>query len=512
MTLSEHILDTLRHPSFCLDQLRRGIEKESLRVTHDGGLALTPHPKSLGSALTHPNITTDFSEAQLELITGIHSTPHACLDQLFRIHQFVQTHLGEELLWPSSMPCRLEPAQEAIPLGRYGTSNIGQAKTVYRRGLGNRYGRVMQTISGIHYNFSLPEQAWQALGKQSKEQRTDAYFDLIRNFRRWSWLLIYLLGSSPVVSRSFIRSEDHQLAYLGEGTYGLPDATSLRMGRLGYQSDAQAGLDVSYNSLEEYSLSIRKGLTQRYPDYQRFEPNARGELPQLNDAVLQIENEFYGAIRPKRTIKSGQRPLTALAADGVEYVEVRCLDLDPFEPLGIGLAQIRFLDTFLLLCALSESPVETKTDRDQMSRNQTLIVEQGRNASLMLERQAKRSSVKTWGLEILNACEPIAQALDQAHGGQDYVQSLSQQIEKIKVSGLTPSARILDGVAASGSFAEFSLQRAKALHQSLLEQPLPADMLQALNAEAAASLATQKHLEQERQDPFPVFLTRYLDL
>ena len=207
--------------------MRRGIEKESLRVRPDGTLAQTPHPQALGSALTHPHITTDFSESQLELITGVHASVEACLEELTHIHQVVYRAIGEEILWCTSMPCNL-PADHLIPIGRYGTSNVGRAKTVYRLGLAHRYGRRMQAISGIHYNFSLPGVS------------DDQYFGLIRNFRRQSWLLLYLFGASPAVCSSFIAGREHELTELTPGTHYAPHATSLRMGRLGYQSDAQA--------------------------------------------------------------------------------------------------------------------------------------------------------------------------------------------------------------------------------------------------------------------------------
>src|SRR5512141_3035070 len=160
-----------------LASLRRGIEKESLRIRVDGTLATTPHPRALGSALTHPHITTDFSEAQLELITGVHPSAEAAEAELTQVHQAVYRALGDEMMWVGSMPCTLPP-DDQIPLGRYGTSNVGQSKTVYRMGLGHRYGRRMQTISGIHYNWSLPG--------LSNEQ----HFALIRNFRRQSFLLL----------------------------------------------------------------------------------------------------------------------------------------------------------------------------------------------------------------------------------------------------------------------------------------------------------------------------------
>jgi len=245
-------------PRDVLTSLRRGIEKESLRVQPDGLLATTPHPSRLGSALTHPHITTDFSESQVELITGVHSNADACLEELTAIHQVVYRAIGDELLWAASMPCRLPP-EDGIPLGRYGNSNVGRAKSVYRMGLSHRYGRRMQTISGIHYNFSLPQQL-----------SNDAYFSLIRNFRRHSWLLLYLFGASPAVCTTFVDGREHELERLSADTLYLPYATSLRMGRLGYQSDAQASLAVSYNSLQSYGASLYDAMTKPFRRTRRW--------------------------------------------------------------------------------------------------------------------------------------------------------------------------------------------------------------------------------------------------
>ena len=368
-----------------LHGIRRGIEKESLRVRPDGTLAATPHPAGLGSALSHPHITTDFSEAQLELITGVHAGVESCLEELTAIHQAVYRQIGEELLWCASMPCAL-PADDAIPIGRYGTSNVGQAKTVYRTGLAYRYGRRMQTISGIHYNFSLPGRS------------NDEYFALIRNFRRHSWLLLYLFGASPAVCSSFVEGREHDLEVLGPGTLGRPWATSLRMGRLGYQSDAQASLAVSYNSLESYAASLQDALTRPWPLYEAIgirDPD--GEYSQLATSLLQIENEFYGTIRPKRVIRTGERPLHALRERGVEYVEVRLMDLDPFEPVGINAATMRFLDVFLLHCLLADSPPDTPEEIVCMSLIQEFVAQRGREPGLKLGCGSGVRAMKEWG-------------------------------------------------------------------------------------------------------------------
>jgi len=239
-------------PPAALKAMRRGIEKESLRVMPDGALASTPHPAALGSALTHPRITTDYSESQLELITGVHAGVDDCLGELTEIHQFVYRAIGDEMLWVGSMPCGL-PTDETIPIGVYGASNLGRAKSIYRIGLGHRYGRRMQTISGIHYNWSMPEVT------------SDGYFALIRNFRRHSFLLLYLFGASPAVCSSFVAGREHELQVLKGGTLYMPHGTSLRMGRLGYQSAAQDSIATSFNDLESYGAALEDAMTRTWP-------------------------------------------------------------------------------------------------------------------------------------------------------------------------------------------------------------------------------------------------------
>ena len=350
-------------PAERLAGMRRGIEKEGLRVLPEGGLALTPHPQALGSALTHASITTDYSESQIELITGAHQSVSGCLDELIHIHQYVLRTLagaGGEMLWVSSMPCGL-PTDETIPIGRYGNSHIGRAKSIYRMGLAHRYGRRMQTISGIHYNWSLP-------GVTSEE-----YFALIRNFRRHAFVLLYLFGASPALCPCFVEGRAHSLQPMGDGSQALhlPHATSLRMGRLGYQSDAQASLAVSYNGLSGYADSLYEALTRPYPAYEAIGiRNIGGDYNQLGTSLLQIENEFYGTIRPKRTVQRGERPLHALRERGVEYVEVRLMDLDPFENVGITAPTMRLLDIFLLHCLLSDSPPDTPQEIAEIKHNQ----------------------------------------------------------------------------------------------------------------------------------------------
>jgi glutamate--cysteine ligase len=480
--------------------IRRGIEKESLRCEPDGALVRSPHPAGLGSALTHPHITTDFSESQVELITGVHAGVQSCIDELRQVQKFTLQSLGDELLWVSSMPCKL-PADDAIPLGQYGSSNVGQAKTVYRSGLGYRYGRRMQTISGIHYNWSMP-------GLSS-----EAYFGLIRNFRRHAFLLLYLFGASPAVCESFVAGRSHSLQALSPGTMGLPYATSLRMGRLGYQSDAQSALAVSYNSLEGYAASLHQALTEPYAPYEAIGVQAPdGHFRQLTTSLLQIENEFYGTIRPKRVIFQGERPLHALRERGVEYVEVRLMDLDPFEPVGINAQTLRFLDVFLLHCLNQPSPDDSPQEIAAMSRNQQCVAERGREPGLQLQRGDATVALTDWGLDLVRQFASLARALDAAHGCADYTEAVAHAEKALHHPETLPSARVLQSMAQDfgGSFSAFAKAHSVQTKAQELATPLQAHELAHFEQLAEESRLQQRAIEDADTLPFAQYLTQYL--
>jgi glutamate--cysteine ligase len=476
-----------------------GVEKESLRVNADGTLALTPHPAELGSALTHPHITTDFSESQLELITGTHGDADALLQELTEIHQFVYRHIGDELLWCASMPCCL-PADADIPLGRYGKSNVGRAKTVYRAGLSHRYGRRMQAISGIHYNFSLPGVS------------NDEYFALIRNFRRRSWLLLYLFGASPAVCSTFVEGRKHELQALSPRTLYAPHATSLRMGRLGYQSDAQSALSVSYNDLHTYTASLYDALTKPYGEYEKLGVRVDGEYRQLSTTLLQIENEFYSTIRPKRRIRRGERPLHALRERGVEYVEVRLMDLDPFSGMGISAPTMRFLDLFLLSCLVDPSPRDTPEEIAQVGRNQMLVATRGREPGLMLQRNGEPVALQAWAGELLAACAPVAERLDRHAGGSAHRDSLAHALRALEDPSELPSSRLLEAMARNhgNSYVRCVLALSLVHAGHLRGLPLADKADRRFTHLAAESLAEQGRIEAGDRVDFETFLQRYL--
>lgn len=506
--------------NYTLKGILRGLEKESLRITAEGKLAQTGHPASLGSAFKHPHITTDYSEALLEFITDPVAKIDALLQQLGDIHRFTYQQLAEndERLWPASMPCIL-PTDADIPVARYGTANSATMKTIYRVGLGHRYGRSMQTIAGIHYNFSLPDDFWRELQKQQGDKqslqdfKTERYFALIRNFRRYFWLLIYLFGAAPAVSDSFVAGRSHRLQPLNNDSrsQGLTFATSLRMGDLGYQSDAQQALFVCYNNLSTYLKTLCSAITQPHADYEKIGiKDSQGNYQQLNTSLLQIENEFYSSIRPKRTTQSGETALQALRLRGVEYIEVRCVDLNPYEPLGITSEQIHVMDAFLLYCLLSDSPQTPPVEYAEGQENQKRIVYSGRSPDLQLRRKQQDVSLQDWALEILDASRECAKLLDQADGGSHYQEAVAAQYAKLSNPQLTPSARVLaDLQTQNKSFFEHTLALAEQHRAHFSQQPLDEEKNQGFTQLAKASLIAQRELEESPQMAFADYLESY---
>ncbi len=495
----------------------RGIERETLRIDPTGHLAATPHPVALGSALTHPEITTDYAETLLEFITPAEHDIATTLDKLDGIHRFAYSKLGTEMLWSQSMPCDLPP-EEDIAIAWYGTSNIGMLKHVYRRGLALRYGKAMQCIAGIHYNFSLDERLWRILDQHENPQQklsakayqSESYFATIRNFRRYSWLLMYLFGASPALASGFLRGRPHKLERLSDDTLYLPYATSLRMSDLGYQNDAQSGLSPHENCLDSYVATLTKAVNQPYEPYAAIGTKRDGEWVQLSTNVIQIENEYYATIRPKRVIRSGERPLQALCSRGVQYIEVRCMDVDPFEPVGISVQTGRFLDAFLLFCALEDSAKIPEEEGRIHTANFARTVKEGRRPGLTLVRGGAEVALPDWGRELLDRIRPVAQLLDRQRGGSAHADALEAQWAKLADPDSTPSARVLREIGAlNGSYAAFGLRQSERHAAHFRSRPPSADEQAYFSNLAASSLAEQAELERTQTGSFDDFVAAY---
>jgi glutamate--cysteine ligase len=508
-------LVNLREPGALQGGLK-GVEKESLRVSSEGRIEQSPHPRALGSALTHEHITTDYSEALIELVTPAFGESWELLQYLCDLHQFVYRHLGEQLLWATSMPCLID-GDASIPIARYGRSNIGRMKEVYRLGLGHRYGRMMQAISGVHYNYSFPAHFWPLLAEAMQERKADQefvsaqYFSLLRNYRRHGWLILYLFGNSPALCASFVRGREHALRELSPGTLYEPHATSLRMSDLGYRNKSQAGVQISVNSLDEYVRDLTAAVSTPHPEYEKIGVKVDGEYRQLNTNLLQIENEYYSYIRPKRVTRSGEHPTQALRRGGVEYVEFRALDVSAFDPVGVNQNKLRFLEAFAALCVLKQSDPIGASEQGQLDANHAVVARRGREPGLTLNRNGRSVELRAWAMELIDSMRGICEMLDRGDAQRPYTAALDLQESKVRAPELTPSARSLEELRTTGeSFADLALRMSR-LHKAYFLDLYPPNeqRLAEFANEAEESLRKQAEIEAADRVTFDQFLQKY---
>ena len=509
------VLEKIEHAGATptLRQIRRGVEKESLRVDANGTLSQLPHPPGLGSPLTHPSITTDYSEALLEFITPVEESVAGVLNQLEKTHRFAYQHLHQERLWVTSMPCIVH-GDNSIPIARYGSSNIGQMKPFYRVGLSSRYGRLMQAIAGIHYNFSLSDDFWsrwqeiQGNTLPAASYRSECYLALVRNFYRYTWLVAYLFGASPAVCGSFVEGKKHQLEPFGQSSYYLPYATSLRMSDLGYRSAVQEQVDFSLDNLDGYVEALRKATETPHTPYKDIGVKVDNGYRQLNHNLLQIENEYYAPVRPKRVARSGEKPSHALRDRGIEYVEVRCLDLDPFSPIGIDQHTIYFLDLLLLHCLFEDSAPLSKHGIREINHNLQRVVLEGRRPELK-RLDGSSQTLTEEGSRLLDDLVTLATLLDGTESTA-YKDALRHQRSKFSNPENTPSAKTLRMMEEhDGSFFEFAMAQSIEHEKFFRRYPLtPADMV-GFDTIAAESIAQQKDIEGSDEIGFDEFLANY---
>jgi len=497
---------------------RRGLERETMRVTPAGRVSARAHPVALGAALTNPHVTTDYSESLLELVTPTFNDNGELLQYLGDLHHFVYRHLEDELLWAASMPGEISGEAE-VPIARYGRSHRGHFKEVYRRGLQTRYGGMMQAIAGTHFNYSFAPQMWPVWAEVREVRAADAgflsvsYFDVLRNYRRFGWLALLLFGVSPALCRSFMQERvDEQLQPLGSGTLYLPHATSLRMSDLGYRNRNQAGVEVSVNALEEYLRDLRHATHTVHPPFAALGVCVNGEYRQLNANVLQIDNEYYSNIRPKRVAASGELQSQALGRAGVEYVEVRALDSCVFEPVGACPDELHFMEALLALCLMRESAPIEPSEQEALERNHLLVARRGREPGLRLERAGRAVALTDWAAEIFDGLQGICEVLDGSDASRRYQRALTRQMDKLRDLDLTPSARLLRELRrAEGNFAEYA-RTISAQHRARLLDPTghSASGQAQFEAEAAESLVEQAVLERTETGSFEQYLQRTL--
>lgn len=459
-----------------------GVERESLRVTSQGDLALTEHPLVFGNKLENAEVTTDFSESQLELITPPFSSVEETHGYLAKLQLKVEKELKGEYMWPLSMPPRL-PDDEKIPIAHFDGSQAGREKELYRMGLASRYGRKMQMISGIHFNFSFGEHLLDTLyeqfgeGKQKQDFTDDVYFATARNFLKFRWMLIYLFGASPSIDSTYYPVVYQDLKQVRQccpeccdpiGSYEQY-ATSLRVSRFGYNNAVHGRYSVSYNSRKDYIQGIRKLMATKSKKFSEMGLFHDGKQIQLNTNILQRESEFYSSIRLKQVTQNGETQMEALERRGVKYAEVRILDLDPFEKEGIGLNEMRFLQVFMLYCLFEQSDFIREDELEQMNKNHHLVALAGRKRNLRLYRYGSgRIRIKEWSRNIFNNLYRIAEWMDTEQGDRRYQECTEQEFKKVLDPSLLPSSRIFREIKNNKEvFAQFGIRKAVELKKQL---------------------------------------------
>lgn len=494
-----------------------GLEREALRVAADGSLAQTPHPAELGSALTHPWITTDFSESQLELITPPMPDIRAGLDFMHDLQLWTQRILRDEFLWVASMPCVVS-GEQGVPIARYGTSNAGRMKHVYRVGLGHRYGRVMQSIAGVHFNYSCNEALWPVFQVMEKDTRPllefidQFYFGMIRNLQRVGWLIPYLFGASPAVCMTFVGDQPTDMAWFDDTTYHYPYATSLRMGDIGYQNNKayESGFKARYDNIDIYIASLTWAIETPCRRYTEIGVVVDGEYRQLNGNILQIENEYYSTVRPKQIPRGNEKPTLALRDRGVRYVELRSLDVNPFDPLGMNESTMRFLEALMLQCLLKESPRLGVKEVREIDANDIAAAHHGRDPELKLRRNGREMTVRSWGLEVLDAMVGICEVLDDGDPDLPYQSALEEQRNALLDPERTPSARMLREMRERGEgFHQYGRYLAETCRAHFAHQVVEESTRREFVELAAASRRRQEEIEAADDQSFETYLDAY---
>ena len=473
--------------------IERGIEKESLRVNKEGFISAQSHPKGLGSSFTNPSITTDFAEALIEIVTPVYTDINQLYKKLESLHVFINKNLeNNETLWPYSMPPKIKTESE-INIATYGDTNMGKLKHIYRKGLAIRYGKTMQCVSGIHYNFSLSDESLKKfLGISNQEDKSKAYLGLIRNFKRLFWFVLLEFGNSAVVDKTFVSRRNNDLEELNSSDLFQKDATSLRMSDIGYQSQAQKNLDFKYNDLASFLDELKTGIIMPHPEFQKLGlQDEKGEYQQISDGILQIENELYDCIRPKRAGKSGQRPYQLLKDQGIQYVEVRGIDLNPSSLLGITEDQIRVLDMLLIYCIVNDSPEMTDEEKLIIEKTDITTIKYGREGSSKINYR--------------NSEVPISQARDHL---VENLLLLANEMDDQEYANAIHSLKIKNNVFNQNkSFHETGLDLAK--NNSIKLNSLSNIDLDVCKKEASDSLIEFDRINKQTEVSFEEFINSY---
>ena len=400
-----------------------GVEREGLRVDLKGKLSQKPHPTVFGYKMCNPYITTDFSESQLELITPVFSTTEETYKFLNALYEIVAMELEDEYLWPQSMPAII-PEDKDIPIAEFCGCEEGKVAREYREELFLKYGGKKQLISGIHYNFSFNENIIKKLYENSdklknyKAFKDDLYLKVTRNYLRYRWLLIYLLGCTGVVHESYQEDCVKQLEEISKDSFSNEGALSYRNSECGYKN--KIDLFQNYNSVKDYVGSINKFI---------------------DEDLIDTPRELYAPIRLKA--KNPKSLLNSLMDDGINYLEYRSIDINPFEKGGIALNDLHFINIFNLFL-LIEDENDYENWQQEALNNQNTIAINGKN-DVELIRDGKSISKVQWGIEILNKIKVINDELQL--GYEEIIEDIRKRVEDYKE---TYTYKIIEKVKKEG--------------------------------------------------------------
>ncbi|MGL5989977.1 bifunctional glutamate--cysteine ligase GshA/glutathione synthetase GshB [Cetobacterium sp.] len=367
-----------------------GIEKESLRVKENGELCITEHPKVFGDKLKHPFITVDFSESQIEMITPVQKSVESAYNFLKNIHEVVSINLKDEYLWSQSVPPIL-PEDSKIPVAKFENNKELEE---YRQKLGEKYGRKKQLLSGIHFNFSFDDEFLKELYELSssnlslKDFKNEIYLKISRNYFKYGWIVIYLLGASPVVHETYLQNCIDKMKKFTEDTYYFENIVSFRNSSCGYRNKDE--FYVNYESVNKYVNSL-KGL--------------------IDKNVISSPKEYYSPIRLKT--KNTKEILNELESNGIDYLEFRSIDLNPFSKIGIEKLDLKFLHIFILFLFLKEEEEFTEKDYFRYLKNQELLANNGNSKDFKLICcEDTETSPKDYSLMILESIEKELRDID----------------------------------------------------------------------------------------------------
>ena len=401
-----------------------GIEWESLRVNGEGELSLTPHPEIFGDKFTNPLITTDFSESQIEIITPAFDTIDEAFSTFSLLSDLVNSSLPEdEYLWFQSIPCIL-PYWDKIPIAQY--SEEGEASQKYREELAKKYGVKKQMISGVHFNFSFSDNLLRKLHYMEdpelsfQEFKNKVYLKIARNYLRYCWLIIYLtgcsIGSHKTFSNEFIHLMDAKDEY---GSYYSTRGPSFRNASCGYKN--LKNLYPSYSSVESFTQDIQKFI---------------------NDGDLSEAKELYTQIRLKP--KNPKDMLNSLNQDGIEYIEIRTLDINPFYKCGLVLHDMTFLHLFLIYMYIKEES-DYPLWQEEAKINEENVAEKAYVDSMRLLRDGEEVTLRSWAADIINEMYGMCEVL-----GIDHMKTLSLMMNRIANPDLTYGKRLLKLIEKDG--------------------------------------------------------------